>query len=375
MSWYAIDAVGDAFDAARAFLFPVDAGRWLRLAVVVFFLGGVGGGGGDAVTGALNSSDGNGGEPPVAAPPDVPFDLQEALPVVAAVAAVVAALALLFGLVGSVMRFVLLDALRTDEVRVRRPFRRRLGQGARLFGFTLALGLLFALPLLALGAALVLSGPNVGFAAAVGLFALGLLGALLSVPYGLIVGFTNTFVAPVMVAADCGVLAGWRRFWPTLRREWAQFLAFLVVRFLLGIAVGAAVGIVASAVAAVVGVVALSGGLLATLPFGGVEAALATPAGVAALAVLAAVGTAFVSLALLPLRIPVTTYFVAYELLVLRRANAEFDLLPWFEGGRGGDRRPPDRPTGADAPDGSDPEAPGGDGFDRRTEGRGSSIV
>ena len=39
MALHAIDDVGDALDATRAFLFPFDRTKWLKLALVVFFVG------------------------------------------------------------------------------------------------------------------------------------------------------------------------------------------------------------------------------------------------------------------------------------------------------------------------------------------------
>lgn len=40
MEYAALSCLGDALDATRELLFPVDRGLWLRLAVVVFFLSG-----------------------------------------------------------------------------------------------------------------------------------------------------------------------------------------------------------------------------------------------------------------------------------------------------------------------------------------------
>lgn len=339
MSWYAVGAVGDAVGVARRFLFPFDAGRWLRLAAIALFLGGVGGGGdaGSIVTNSLGAGD----EPFVGPPGGPTLEPPAALPagtveLAVAAAAVLVGLALLFGLVSSVMRLVLIDVLRTDEVRVRGPFRRRFGQGARLFGFALGLGLLVSLPLIAFGGLFALSGPTpspvrVGVAVLLVVAA-----ALLAVPYALVVGFTNTFVAPVMVAADCGVLAGWRRFWPALTREWAQFVVYLIARILLSLVVGVAVGAVVAVVGAAVAVAAIAVRFVAALPFGGVEAVLGATAGVVALALLAVGSAVALWLLSLPVRIPVLTYFTAYELLVLRRAAPKFDLLPWYENGPDG---------------------------------------
>ena len=56
MSLHALDDIGDALDATKSLLLPVDPPQWLRLALVVFFIGG-GGGGFNMLRGASGTSD------------------------------------------------------------------------------------------------------------------------------------------------------------------------------------------------------------------------------------------------------------------------------------------------------------------------------
>lgn len=309
MTWYAIDALEDSLEATRAFLLPFDLRRWLKLMVIVFFLGGAGSGGSSVSSNAGNTavqSDGFAGPTPVA-PDSIPWGL------IAGIVAVVLALVLLFAVVGAVMRFVFVDALRTRNVVIRRRFSERFGSGLRLFAFEFALFLILFLPMLALVAP-VLLGFGMASAALV----------LLAIPFlllgGLVVGvvvlLTNEFVVPVMIAENVGVLDGWRRFWPTLTGEWKQFLVYLVARFVVGLAVGVLVGIVAGVFA---------------VPLLVIFGAIGFGAANLGLAVLAAIAIPFVLLFLLGMlfvQVPVQSYLGYYALLVLGDANAAFDLIP-----------------------------------------------
>ncbi|WP_101294684.1 DUF7544 domain-containing protein [Halegenticoccus soli] len=341
MPWYALDAVDDALESTRQFLFPFRFGRWLRLAVIVFFLGGGGSGGG--LNGVVNVPPSTPGPGPSPGPgePIPPLSPGEPLPpgvppidlgLVLAVVGIVVAVGLLFAVLSSVMRFVLLDALRTGEVRVRDPFRRRFGKGIRLFAFQAFVAFLAALPFILVGV-LVLAGVVDPASLAAGI---GAAGAVLLAPVALVVGllvalflqFTVQFVAPVMIATDGGVLASWRRFWPTLRAEPAQFLAFVVVRFLLGIGVGIAVGLLVALLGAIIAVAGFVAALVVTAALGGFSAAVATPIGIGLYALIAAVALLALLAVSLPIQILVRTYFTTYELRVLGSANARFALLP-----------------------------------------------
>ncbi|WP_231736879.1 hypothetical protein [Halobacterium sp. CBA1126] len=136
MSWYAVDALDEALAEAKSLLVPVDVGVWVRLAVITLFAG-------------LS--------PPqtpsvsVDVPPQAVVEYGENLlrPQLLAAAlsllAIGVVLAVGFAVVGSVMEFVLVDALRSRDVRILGPFKRRLGPGLRLFAFRVAVGLVVLL--------------------------------------------------------------------------------------------------------------------------------------------------------------------------------------------------------------------------------------
>lgn len=312
MTLYAVDDVADAVAATRAFLLPVDRSRWLRLALVVFFVGG--GTGAPQLSGSAPDTGGASTLPPLDG---------TALALVGAAVALVVALVLAFLFVGSTMEFVLVASLRRESVALRRDWRAHWRRGARLFGFRLALAAatLAALALVvALVAAPGLLGVPVGSVVAL-LVAVPLL-LVVVVGAGLVGGFTTAFVVPVMLVDDRGLLAAWRRFWPTLTGQPRQYAAYAVAAFVLQFAVGLLAALATALVAVVLAV-----------PFG-----LVALAGVALLGVVEALGWAVVGVAaalfVLSLvlvsalvAVPVRTFRRYYDLLVLGDTNPSFDLV------------------------------------------------
>jgi hypothetical protein len=326
MALHALDALGDALRATRAFLTPVEPRTWLKLAVVAFFVGipSVN------VPGFQTSFDGGGtggGEPlPPGTVPDVSVG-PELWIVVAAVVAVVLLLGLGFLLVSSVMEFVLVETIRTETVSMRAHWSNHWRQGLRLFGFRLVLGAVV------LGGVLLLVGPFVLSALDFGPAGVGVSLALLVVlvPAFLVLAalaavanaFTTAFVVPIMLAEDRGVLSGWRRLWPSMRSAWKQYLAYALIGFLLSGTAGV-----------VVGIAVLVAALVLLLPFGLLFAVgvgvffLVQPVGIAVLVV---VGLSF-ALAVLATfalaQVPVVTYLRYYSLLVLGDIEPDLDLIP-----------------------------------------------
>ena len=326
MALHAIDDLEDAFEATKAFLWPFDTSRWLKLAIVVFFVGGASG---SFPTSGTNFSfdEGTfaGGEPtlPVDLGPITIADGGDLFALVAVVVAVGILLALLFGIVGSVMEFVLIASLREEEVHVRRYFRAHLGAGLRLFGFRLVLGLL---------AVLLIAGPIVALALGTGLgqmgpgavFGLVLLAIPLAVVFGvlfaLIDGFTTFFVVPVMLVEDRGVLSAWRRFWGVLRAEWKEYLVFVVLTAVLTLvaatAVGFVVGIVGLVLVGPVVVAGIASAVTGSVVLLAIVGAIGLVAGLAVLFVAALV------------RVPVVTYFRYYAMFVLGDTERDLDPIP-----------------------------------------------
>jgi len=137
MVLYALDDIDDAIDVTRGLLTPVDRTVWVKLAVVAFFIGGPGAGfNGFQYT--FGGNGGTGGPPPGGVvTPDLGFPVWA---LIAAIVGVVLLIALAFALVGSIMEFVFVESLRSEEVTIRRYWGRRWRQGVRLFGFRVLIG-------------------------------------------------------------------------------------------------------------------------------------------------------------------------------------------------------------------------------------------
>ncbi|MFH5798582.1 hypothetical protein [Haladaptatus sp. CMAA 1911] len=342
MAWYAVDALGDAIEGTREFLFPFDVKTWLRLAVVVFFLGGFGTA--SPFQGGTQFSTGS--DQPVPSPPSnvsIPVDI---LTLVAVLIVIAVSIAILFLLVGSVMEFVFIESLRTREVHVRRYAGEYFGQGLRLFAFRLVLFLVVFLPVLGFVlfalSAFSSGPPTIAFGT---LLVFLPVFAVLVFFVALVDGLTTNFVVPVMVAREHsestgwqdsrlqerGVVAGWRAFWPTLRREWKQFGIYLVLKFFLAIAVGFLVSIAAGILAVLLLIPFAVIGLLVVVAFGGLSAVGTTLANPLALALFGLLVLAYVVCLLVTLavvRVPIRTYLGYFSLFVLGDTEDKFDLIP-----------------------------------------------
>lgn len=323
MTLHAAENIGDAFTATREFLTPIEIRTWAKLAVVVFFLGA----GTSAPTPSFDISVPGEDFPEVDGGSGLADALSGEVYVLVAVGvAAVLTLALLWGLVGSIMEFVFIESLRNREVTLRRYWGRRWRQGLRLFGFRLALGL-FVFVLVGGWLALVLVPVATDASLpgwSLGLFLLGL-PVMLVVALGVAVVylFTTVFVVPLMIAGNEGVLAAWRRLWPSVRGAWKQYLAYALFAALLTAASGLVVAFVLAVVAFGLVIPLAIVGLLVVLTVG-----LSSTAGLAVLGLLAVAFVVGLAVAWALVQVPVVTYLRYYALLVLGDIEPGFDLVP-----------------------------------------------
>ncbi|WP_254767620.1 DUF7544 domain-containing protein [Salinilacihabitans rarus] len=362
---YAVDDLGDAIDATREFLTPVRAGMWLRLALVVFFVGGASGGF-PSVPGGTGTSPDTGPTDPGPAPgPEPTLTDGEILATILVIVGIVVAIALVFALIGSIMEFVFFESLRNGEVHLRRYSNRNVGKGLRLFGFRVVVGLLTAALVLGPFAALFLLGGFGDGTFVAALFLLIPVVILVALVSAVVGRFTTVFVAPIMLLEERGVLSAWRRFWPTFRGNWTEYVVYLLLVWVLRIAVGIGVGLVAAFVAVVAAIPFLVVGAALVFGLGDVGFLLAVPVGL--------LGLLVVLVLVLLVSVPIETYFRYYALLLLGDTNPDLDLVPEQraairgdggedDGDRGWDAGPED---GGDTPGAGDEPAGRDDSRDR----------
>jgi len=334
MSLHAIDDIGDAIDATKSFLLPFAARTWLKLAVVVFFIGGGGGG----VNGLQNAGNfggqdqpsGGGFDQPLAdggAPTTVDGVLSAISPELLVVIGLAALLVLCFALLSNFMTFVFAESLIEREVHLRQYLRGNVGNGLRLFVFRLLLGLVsltLVLGFLYTAFVTVFGGTldNVTPAALLGILPVAIVFILvISVVQGLLTGFTNVFVVPIMLTSSRGLLGSWKRLLGSMRHNGKQYLAYLAFSFVLAIGVGI--------IASILGVVAF---LLLAIPFVllGAVCWFGLGGGPVALALLAVILVFFVLSLLLAsnlIQVPLQSFLRYYAMLVLGDIDEPLDPL------------------------------------------------
>ncbi|QLG26339.1 hypothetical protein HUG10_01735 [Halorarum halophilum] len=400
MSWYAVDAIDDALDATKAFLFPFSLGRWARLALITLFIGGGGGAGVQNTFQFANSAGqytgsgggpgrssggsfalaplfGDGGSPALGTlaqvGPPGPGGLPFALGFVGLLAvAALLLLVLLFTIATPVLQFVFVEAIATDDVRVRGPFKRNFWKGIRLLVFQIAVSVVFAIPIVAVGAAAFFyaeAGPssNLNVPLIVGAVVLFILWVLL---FAVVMGLTTQFVVPVMWVDDSGVLAGWSRVWSLVASEKTQTVVYLLMHLLVGIGVSLVTGLLTLVGLIPVGIVAVAVGLAAGAIVGG-TVATNLGVGVGVVAGLAVGLPLYFVFVFLPLNVLTQTYLRTYQLASLAGFDSRYDTLGPYREDDGDGGNATDAPGGGTGGGGvgghgdrSGGDASGGDGFD-----------
>jgi hypothetical protein len=138
-------------------------------------------------------------------------------------------------------------------------------------------------------------------------------------------GFTTEFVVPIMLREDRGLLAAWRRFWPTLAGQWKQYGTYVLVAFGLHVVTEIAgsivIGIAAVALAIPFAIVAVPVG------FGVLQGGTITAGAIVLLVALLGLYLLVVFLAAAAVYVPIKVFHRQFALLVLGDTNEEFDVL------------------------------------------------
>ncbi|QCC53257.1 hypothetical protein DV706_15870 (plasmid) [Natronorubrum bangense] len=317
----AIDDLSDALETTRNLLTPVRLGIWVKLAIVVFFVSSLGMGGPTVPGGDITTF---ADEPGIDGTEEFESEFGEEFPVeefilgLLVIGAIALVLWLLYSVISAVMEFVFIESLRSSEVHIRRYFSANIGNGLRLLVFQLGV-ILVTGALASAPAALVFVLGDFGDLSVglIGLYALYGLGLFLI--YSVIQRFTSVFVVPVMLQEDRGVLSAWSRFWSTFTANWTEYVVYLVLVWILSIAIAIAAwfviafGVLALLIPFVIVIVLL-------VFLGEIGVLLAIPVGLLAVVCI----LLFISL----VWTPIETYFQYYALLLLGDTNADLDLIP-----------------------------------------------
>jgi len=343
MGWHSVDAVDDAVEVTRRFLFPFGLVRWAKLALLVLLMGGGANAGvsvptaPDAGIGGISGFLEAGGTETESVAGGAEFDavvsdFLAGLPgdwLIAAVALVVTVSVVALSVASLSLRLVFYDALRTNEVRLWRPFLGRFRQAVGLFVasvglWSLAVGPIALAVLVAAATERPIGwGPIGSLATAVGspsvgpAVILGLVGSVIVVLATLALRLTYEFVVPAMVVEGTGVLAGWRRVWRAVSGEWVEFLVYLAVHFFVGLGTAIVEGVTLLVAGSVVGVISGSALLLAAVPLGGLGALVSTTAGLVTVAIIGTVAVATLIALTLPVSVVTRSYVIAYEVATL----------------------------------------------------------
>lgn len=313
---YAVDDLSDAIDVTREFLTSLRVGTWLKLVVVIFFVSGVGFAGPTVPVGDIGMVVDDTGVDEF----EEGFGVTtgDLLLVFGALVVISALVWLLFRFVGSFMEFVFYESLRSGDVHVRRYAGRNVGRALHLFGFRVVGALLIG-GIVGIPAAYVVLVGGTGTMTAATLAVIGVFALPLYLLYALVMRFTTVFVAPIMLLEERGILSAWKRFWPTLAGNWAEYVVYLVLVWVIWLAVGVALAFVAVVVGLLI---AIPVGILALLFL-----ALGTP-GIVLAAVVGLLGLLSFFLLMAVVEVPVYTSLRYYALLVLGDTEGELDLIP-----------------------------------------------
>jgi hypothetical protein len=323
----AIDTISVAFEHTKQHLFrPFRFGQWLRLALLGFMTGELASGGG-CNPGAFNDfknaqTHPTGGEEFLALPHMDPRFAGHLLLLVGISLLVLCLIILVWMYVGSVYRFILIEAIITKRVSLREGWHKWQAAGRRFFlwrmVYQIGAGILFA----------ILIGIPVGLAALLGWFnnpeahmAPLILGAipfvllllLFAIAAAVVWLLAKDFMAPIMAVENLDFADAWSRLLAMMKTDKGGYAGYIGMKIVLAIAAGILFGI---AIFIAIFVMALPLALIGVMAVvAGKTVGLTWTAATVTLAILA--GTFFFALIMFVsslLSVPVTVYFPAYSI-------------------------------------------------------------
>ena len=317
----AVDTITLAFQhTRRQLLQPFRFWQWTRLAVVGLLAGEMGSGGGCSGPSSFPQQSGSSRHFLEQGLPKIDPAILGGLIVFLVVAGLVFVTVMMY--VSSVMRFILFDSVLAKECHIRQGWSRRQVPGWRYFWWQL--GYMLA----TVGGITVLLGIPAVFAFAMGWFNAPREHVLGLVLGGIVVFFltflfllmaavvhvmTKDFVVPQMALEGIGAMEGWRRLWPMIRAEQGGYAVYVLMKIVLAIGAGIAIGLVSLLLVLMVAVPTAGLGIIAVLT--GKTAGLTWNVFTITLAVVVGCIVLAVFLYLMALiAVPVIVFFPAYAI-------------------------------------------------------------
>ncbi|HML26283.1 MAG TPA: hypothetical protein PKC27_06290 [Methanomethylovorans sp.] len=248
MDWYVIDAVEVAYERTKRCLFePFDLWKWVKLAIILMLVGGGSGHGGNSFNSFSNSGvdSGYGSDYISDYNPfdsiDGAIDSMFSMEIMALIALILL-LIIVFMYISSVMEFVLVESLVSNNVRFWEYTRRFLGKGFQLFLIRIAALLLslLVLALIVLPFIIIFGMPSDDH------LWLSLIGGMMMIVFLLIVfviiaSVLGSFISmsiPVAMYRNIGVVSAILEVLRKFKLDWQQIIVYWVGRAVLGIIVG-----------------------------------------------------------------------------------------------------------------------------------------
>lgn len=238
MSWYVLDAVDVAIYRTKKCLFqPFEFWKWIKIAIILLFVGGGSGYGGNfggsyPSDNTVNSSYGV---------DNLSTDIGSISDVfIGFIILLILLIVLLFAYVGSVLEFVFVDSLVTDNVKLRKFFNYT-GKGLNLLLIKIVAGIitmfLIGILLIPIGYILYTQGvDNISYASVFIIIASGIILLFLFI---LMMSALNSFISmaiPISIYTGIGLIASIKQIFNHAKAGWKEIIVYWIGRGIISIA-------------------------------------------------------------------------------------------------------------------------------------------
>lgn len=320
----AVDCVGPAIETAKNTMFkPFQWAKWWRIGLIGLATGEAAGSGGcNFNVGDLANL---GKQPPqqtefLQSTPWGNLPMAQIAALVTILIVLLVLLVLVHLYIGSVLRFVLLEAVAKGKYRIREGWNRWHAHGVRYFGFQLLLlgisllgyGVLVGLPVLAGYSLGIFKAASQNWAViAIGVLLLLPLVMLFAVGMAVVMVLFKDFGVPMMALENLPAIEAWRRVWAGVKGTKGDYLFYLLMKIVLTLAAAIIVGIVQFIIflIPVIVLVAVGVGVFAAVP-----ELIKSPAGIAMLATVVITAVFVLMFVGAIIASPAVVFFQAYVL-------------------------------------------------------------